>query len=602
MNFLAPFLLTLGLAAAVPLLLHLMRRRLGTRVEFPAARYLVRAEQENSRRLRLRNLALMLLRVLLIALIALAAARPVGKLAGTGHPATALAIVLDNSLSTGAVEDGAPVLSRLTSLAGDVLARSSSGDRLWLITPDGTVRGGSADELTSSAAALVPAGGSGDLPLAVNRAASLVEAVGLPARQILILTDGQASAWARNVEPSRVAVSAFMPAGSPPLNRGVVLAEARPLRFTPRGTIVVRTEGGDSTSYAVEIEGRVVGRGVARSGEEAELRVAAPGDGWLSAVVTVPPDELRGDDSRYLALIAGPPPAVRVDATAGAFVPSALDALIQSGVVTRGDDVLVAAADAADRLPALLIAPSDPVLVGAANRNLERLGVPWRFGAPRRGNVAVTGNRLDEVTVSLRYPLVPVAGAAADTLASAGGAPWVVAGEGYTVVASPLESAATSLPLKAAFVPWLGEILAQRLSSDPIVIRHAAPGGRVSLPPLVTGWVTDDGTTPESILDGAMTAPAAPGVYFLLRGPTRVGALVVNPEPEESVLQRLSPATLRSRLGSRDAQVYTNLDAFRRSAFDPSAGRSLVTPLLGFALLVLGAEGWASRRGSGRRA
>ncbi len=602
MNFLAPLLLTLGLAAAVPLLLHLMRRRLGTRVEFPAARYLVRAEQENSRRLRLRNLALMLLRVLLIALIALAAARPVGKLAGTGHPATALAIVLDNSLSTGAVEDGAPVLSRLTALAGEVLARASTGDRLWLITPDGTVRGGNADELAASAVALVPTGGGGDLPLAVNRAASLVEAVGLPARQIMVLTDGQASSWARTVEPNRVAVSAFMPAGSPPPNRGVVLAEARPLRFTPRGTIVVRTEGGDSSSYAVEIEGRVVGRGVARAGEEAELRVSAPGEGWLSAVVTLPPDELRGDDSRYLALIAGPPPAVRVDATAGAFVPSALDALIQSGVVTRGDDVLVAAADAADRLPALLTAPADPVLVGAANRNLERLGVPWRFGSPRRGNVAVTGNRLDEVTVSLRYPLIPVAGASADTLATAGGAPWVVAGEGYTVVASPLETAATSLPLRAAFVPWLGEILAQRLSSDPIVIRHAAPGGRVSLPPLVTGWVTEDGTTPESVLDGAMTAPASPGVYFLLRGPTRVGALVVNPEPEESVLQRLSPATLRSRLGSRDAQVTTNPDVFRRSAFDPSAGRSLVTPLLGFALLVLGAEGWVSRRGSGRPA
>src|SRR5690606_23244300 len=173
----------------------------------------------------------------------------------------------------------------------------------------------------------------------------------------------------------------------------------------------------------------------------------------------------RGDDSRYLALIAGPPPAVRVDATAGDFVPSALDALTQSGVVTRGDDVLVAGADAADRLPALLIAPSDPVLVGAANRNLERLGVPWRFGAPRRGSVAVTGSRLDEVTVSLRYPLEPVAGASSDTLATAGGAPWVVAGDGYVVVASPLEANATSLPLRAAFVPWVGEILAQRLGS-----------------------------------------------------------------------------------------------------------------------------------------
>src|SRR5690606_13040953 len=119
----------------------------------------------------------------------------------------------------------------------------------------------------------------------------------------------------RTAESSRIAISAFMPVGSPPLNRGVVLAEARPRRFTPRGTIVVRTEGGDSTSYAIEIDGRVVGRGVARAGEETELRVAAPGEGWLSAVVTLPPDELRGDDSRFLALIAGPPPAVRVDAT-----------------------------------------------------------------------------------------------------------------------------------------------------------------------------------------------------------------------------------------------------------------------------------------------
>ncbi len=602
MNFLAPLLLTLGLAAAVPLLLHLMRRRLGTRVEFPATRYLIRAEQENSRRLRLRNLALMLLRVLLIVLIALAAARPVGRLAGTGHPATALALVLDNSLSTGVVEDGAPVLSRLTALASEVLAGASSSDRLWLVTPDGTVRGGNADELAARALSLAPAGGSGDLPLAVSRAASLVEASGLPARQVLVLTDGQSTSWARTAEPTRVAVSAFMPAGSPPPNRGVVLAEARPLRFTPRGTIVVRTEGGDSTSYAVEMDGRVVGRGVARSGEEAELRLTAPGEGWLSAVVTLPPDELRGDDSRHLALIVGPPPAVRVDATAGAFVPSALDALIQSGVVTRGDEVLVAGADAADRLPALLTAPADPVLVGAANRNLERLGVPWRYGTPRRGNVTVTGPRLDDVTASLRYPLVSVAGASSDTLATAGGAPWVVAGEGYVVVGSPLDVAATSLPLRAAFVPWLGELLAQRLSSDPVILRHAAPGGRVSLPPLVTGWVTADGTTPESVLDGAMTAPASPGVYFLLRGLTRVGAVVVNPEPEESVLQRLSPSTLRSRLGSRDAQVTTNLDAFRRSAFDPSAGRSLVTPLLALALLVLGAEGWMSRRGSGRPA
>src|SRR6476661_10667795 len=98
MSFLAPFYLLLAGAAAVPLLLHLMRRNVGARVEFPAARYLQRAEREHSRSLRLRNLLLMLLRVLLLLLLALAAAQPFLRGVGAGHGATATAIVLDNSL------------------------------------------------------------------------------------------------------------------------------------------------------------------------------------------------------------------------------------------------------------------------------------------------------------------------------------------------------------------------------------------------------------------------------------------------------------------------------------------------------------------------
>ena len=76
MSFLAPFYLLLAGAAAVPLLLHLLRRHIATRVDFPAARYLARAEQEHSRSLRLRNLLLMLLRVLLVLALTMAAARP----------------------------------------------------------------------------------------------------------------------------------------------------------------------------------------------------------------------------------------------------------------------------------------------------------------------------------------------------------------------------------------------------------------------------------------------------------------------------------------------------------------------------------------------
>ena len=90
MSFLAPFYLLLAGAVAVPLIIHLMRRKVGVRVEFPAARYLARAEKEHSRTLRIRNLLLMLLRVLALLAIAVAAARPVARWVGAGHAPTAM--------------------------------------------------------------------------------------------------------------------------------------------------------------------------------------------------------------------------------------------------------------------------------------------------------------------------------------------------------------------------------------------------------------------------------------------------------------------------------------------------------------------------------
>jgi hypothetical protein len=83
--------------------------------------------------------------------------------------------------------------------------------------------------------------------------------------------------------------------------------------------------------------------------------------------------------------------------------------------VALGGPIQIVPADEATRLPALLIAPSDPVRLGAANRALERLDVPWRFGAARRDTASVVtaadsteGGALasaDRIRVNLRYPL-----------------------------------------------------------------------------------------------------------------------------------------------------------------------------------------------------
>ena len=71
MTFLAPAALALIGAIAVPLVLHLLRRKQGEPVEFPALRYLLRAQREFSRTLKLRNMLLMLVRIAAVLALAL---------------------------------------------------------------------------------------------------------------------------------------------------------------------------------------------------------------------------------------------------------------------------------------------------------------------------------------------------------------------------------------------------------------------------------------------------------------------------------------------------------------------------------------------------
>lgn len=600
MSFLAPIWLLLAGAAAVPLLLHLLKRRIDLRLDFPAVRYLLRAKQDNRQRLRVQNLILMALRIAAILLIAAAAARPIGWLGGTGHLPTAVAIVLDNSLSTSVVVNGAPLIEQLREEARALVRGANSSDRLWLLTADGRVVGGDGAAVLDAINRSETFSGQGDLPAAVTRAAGLVRSAQLPGERIAVLTDGQATAWQRGVDVGSVPLAAYMPAGEAPANRAVVLADARPDRWTPNGAVVVRTSGwgagGDSATYRVAIGTRTLARGTARASEEAIIRAAPPERGWQAGSAEIAPDELRGDDTRYFAVWLGDPPRVRLDASAGSFAQTAVSALVASTRVALGTEIDFASADVAQRVPALLTAPSDPVRVGAANRALKRLGVPWRFGARRVGESAARGDRLDGVIVSQRFVLEPAGRVPGDTMATIGGEPWIVAGDGYVLIASPLDPAATSLPVSAGFVPWLGDVLSQQLGGDAGRVLALAPGAEFRAPQGTTGLETADGQS-LALDPAAPRAPMRQGVYFLRRGPTRTGAITVNAEPDEADLRRLNANAFMARVRGRDVAVLQDGGAWRAAAFAAGNRRPLGTLFLILLLLVVAAETVVARSG-----
>jgi len=101
-RFLSPLFLAGLLAAAVPVLLHLFRRRADPIVPFSAVRFLRRAPVEQAKRRRIRDLVLLALRVAAVSLLALSFARPylAASSAATGAPLTIVAVDTSYSVST----------------------------------------------------------------------------------------------------------------------------------------------------------------------------------------------------------------------------------------------------------------------------------------------------------------------------------------------------------------------------------------------------------------------------------------------------------------------------------------------------------------------
>ena len=599
MNFLAPFALLLAAAAAVPLVLHLLRRRQGEKVDFPAVRYLLRAEKEHSQQLKIRNLLLMVLRVLAVLALAVAAARPIGRLVGTGHAPTAMAIVLDNSLSTSAVVSGTPVLARLKDAARAAVDRASGGDHVWLVTADAHVIGGSASAVRDAIARVEALAGAGDMHAAIARATQLVKGSGIPARQVAITTDAQATSWTGTFALDGVAATVFVPTLAAPRNRAVIRVAAEPPHWTPRGAVRAATTATDSVTYRVMLGGRAAARGTASPGNDILVRLEPAERGWIAGAVELEPDEMRGDDVRFFAVHVGPAPSVLADPSVGPFARTAIDALAHQGRVTNGASIVLAGAEAA-RTPGVIFAPANPVQLAAANRMLERAGIPWRFGAARTGPALVRGDGLANVTATKWYVLesrtaasLPE-GSAIDTLARVGGDAWAVAGDGYILIASPLTADATDLPVRASWVPWLGGLIADRLSGEAGAVTEAGPGTMVARPSWARELEGPDGVR-RPVTAPRLETPSRPGVYFWLRGASRAGALVINPEAAESDLARLTVAELRTRFAGAELSVTDTAARWTATAFDVSGRRTLDGFFLVLGVLLLIAEAVATR-------
>ena len=565
MSFLAPLFLLGAAAAAVPIVLHLLKREPDARVRFSAVRLLRKAPVEHTRRRHLNELLLLLLRVAALLLLALAFARPFLG-AGAASPSASLTVVaLDTSLSLSAPGQ----FDKARDRARDAIARAST-DLVALVTfGDAAVVAArpSADRgMVRSAVDNAEAGfGATRYRAALNAAANQFEG---RSGALVVVTDVQASGWQPGDDvrlPEGVELE-VADVGPPPPNFAVVGARTS----GDRVIAVVRNAAAESRDARVRlsVDGRPASEALVTidAGQTAEAALAAA----VGREATIEVDDaagVSGDNAWRLVLEAASRPAVLVITASGDldrdafYLRRAISASGRSGAAYEVEGVSAArVTDRAvlDRFAAVVLMSTR----GLESRGREAIAAYVQAGGgvllasgPQldpevasgtfAGTLTMTASETDARSASrslapgdVRHPILePFAGARSAGLGIAtfrrighidAGGCHVLArfstgepafvdcahGSGRVIaIASDLDNAWNDFPLHASFVPFIHE-----------AVRYLG-GGRPRRGDYLVGDV------PAGV-------PAVPGFASIPAG-LRVA---VNVDPAESAVERLTAA------------------------------------------------------------
>jgi len=304
MNFLFPAFLLGGLAIAVPIVLHFLRRDVAPPVPFTAVRLLRKSPVARSKRRRLRDLLLLAARVAALLLLAAAFARP--YVAGAARGTTLRIVAIDRSYSMNAPGRFAHALD----LAGRAIDEAAAGERVAVLAFDDHVdtiaAPGSATSARTTLAATAPGFAATRYSEVFTKAAEI--AAGDEAR-LIIVSDLQRSGWDgedRSVLPAGISLD-VRDAGTAPSNLSVVSVARTPDRVIA----AVRNSGSTRRTGQIRVEhdGRIAQTSTYTiapdSTADVPILYRPPSSGTMTVSID-DPDGPPADNSRFVVLDAVP--------------------------------------------------------------------------------------------------------------------------------------------------------------------------------------------------------------------------------------------------------------------------------------------------------
>lgn len=137
MVFLNPSILLGLLAAAIPILIHILNFRKLQKVEFSTLSFLKELQKSKIKKIKLKQWLLLLLRTLIIIFIILAFARPtlenVNIAGSTSAAKSSTLFILDNSFSMSYVGDDGSYFNKGKKIIKDIISKMEEGDDIFIL-------------------------------------------------------------------------------------------------------------------------------------------------------------------------------------------------------------------------------------------------------------------------------------------------------------------------------------------------------------------------------------------------------------------------------------------------------------------------------------
>ena len=317
-----------GLAAVtLPLLIHLFSRQRVKTISFSTLEFLKLLQRQKMRRVRLRQLILLILRTLIVLFVVLAFARPAlrGVLSAglSARAQTTAVIVVDNSFSMGLNTPRGLLFEQAKEKATEVVELLKTGDEAYfLLVSDAPAVVDHTEDFATLRKEVEESELSHrttDIRAALISAAELLGRSKSANREIYLITDMQRSGWEDLLGGEVVAVTEgvtlYVIPVTEPRAENVSIEEiefldrllevGKPL--TLRATITNHSDRKrENVLVQLFVSGKRIGQTMvdleARRSSRAELAAVFDAPGQISGYVELEEDDLPFDDRRYFAI------------------------------------------------------------------------------------------------------------------------------------------------------------------------------------------------------------------------------------------------------------------------------------------------------------